>query len=108
MYFILLIVFSAISLSWFFLCYKKLSIEANNYVKTNYTEQWQEYENKARLMGVKPNSIVFHSVKKGELSVIDDGVLKSFKKKHHYIVTLLCLSPLLSSYLSEFIVYLNK
>jgi len=108
LYFILLIVFSAISLTWFFLRYKKLSIEANNYVKTNYTEQWQTYESQARLMKAKPNSMVFHSIKKGELSAVDDDVLKSFKKKHHYIVTLLCLSPLLSSYLSEFIVYLNK
>ena len=108
MFFILFLFFTSLSFFWFILSSKKLCVIANEYVKTNYTEQWQAYENKARLMGVKPNSIVFHSVKKGELSVIDDGVLKSFKKKHHYIVTLLCLSPLLSSYLSEFIVYLNK
>ena len=108
MYFILLIVFSAISLTWFFLRYKKLSIEANNYVKTNYTEQWQTYESQARLMKAKPNSMVFHSIKKGELSAIDDDVLKSFKKKHQYLVTLLCLSPWLSSLLAQFIVYLSK
>ncbi|MEL7479102.1 MAG: hypothetical protein AAGJ17_09505 [Pseudomonadota bacterium] len=108
MFFILFLIFTSLSFFWFILSYKKLGGMVNDYVKINYTEQWQEYENKARLMGVKPNSIVFHSVKKGELSAIDDGVLKSFKKKHHYIVTLLCLSPLLSSYLSEFIVYLNK
>jgi len=108
LYFILLIVFSAISLTWFFLCYKKLSIEANNYVKTNYTEQWQAYESKARLMKAKPDSMVIHSIKKGELSAIDDDVLKSFKKKHQYLVVLLCLSPWLSSLLAQFIVYLSK
>ena len=108
MYFILLIVFSAISLTWFFLRYKKISIEANNYVKTNYTEQWQEYESKARLMKAKPDSMVFHSIKKGELSAIDDDVLKSFKKKHQYLVALLCLSPWLSSLLAQFIVYISK
>ena len=108
MYFILLIVFSAISLTWFFLRYKKLSIEANNYVKTNYTEQWQTYESQARLMKAKPNSMVFHSIKKGELSSVDDDVLKSFKKKHQYLVVLLCLSPWLSSLLAQFIVYLSK
>ncbi|MGB0841627.1 MAG: hypothetical protein ACPGRR_05130 [Pseudoalteromonas shioyasakiensis] len=108
MYFILLIIFSAISLTWFFLRYKKLSIEANNYVKTNYTEQWQTYESQARLMKAKPNSMVFHSIKKGELSAIDDDVLKSFKKKYQYLVALLCLSPWLSSLLAQFIVYLSK
>ena len=108
MYFILLIVFSAISLTWFFLCYKKLSIEANNYVKTNYTELWQTYESQACLMKVKPDSMVIHSIKKGELSAIDDDVLKSFKKKHQYLVVLLCLSPWLSSLLAQFIVYLSK
>ncbi|WP_335989228.1 hypothetical protein [Pseudoalteromonas sp. CH_XMU1449-3] len=108
MYFILLIVFSAISLTWFFLRYKKLSIEANNYVKTNYTEKWQTYESQARLMKAKPNSMVFHSIKKGELSAVDDDVLKSFKKKHQYLVALLCLSPWLSSLLAQFIVYLSK
>ncbi|MBN4057359.1 hypothetical protein JYT73_00740 [Pseudoalteromonas haloplanktis] len=108
MYFILLIVFSAISLTWFFLRYKKLSIEANNYVKIYYTEQWQAYESKARLMKAKPDSMVIHSIKKGELSAIDDDVLKSFKKKHQYLVVLLCLSPWLSSLLAQFIVYLSK
>ncbi|AXV65957.1 MULTISPECIES: hypothetical protein [Pseudoalteromonas] len=108
MYFILLILFSAISLTWFFLRYKKLSKEANNYVKINYAEQWQTYESKARLMRATPNSIVFHSIKQGELSAINDGVLKSFKKKHQYIVTLLCISPLLSSLLAQFIAYLMK
>ena len=81
---------------------------ANDYVKINYTEQWQEYESKARLMKAKPDSMVIHSIKKGELSAIDDDVLKSFKKKHHYIVALLCLSPWLSSLLAQFIVYLSK
>ncbi len=81
---------------------------ANDYVKINYTEQWQEYESKARLMKAKPDSMFIHSIKKGELSAIDDDVLKSFKKKHHYIVTLLCLSPWLSSLLAQFIVYLSK
>jgi hypothetical protein len=108
LYFILLIIFSAISITWFFLRYKKLSIEANNYVKTNYTEQWQTYESQASLMKSKPNSMVFHSIKKGELSAIDDDVLKSFKKKHQYLVALLCLSPWLSSLLAQFIVYLSK
>ena len=108
MYFILLIIFSAISITWFFLRYKKLSIEANNYVKTNYTELWQTYESQARLMRTKPDSMVIHSIKKGELSAIDDAVLKSFKKKHQYLVALLCLSPWLSSLLAQFIVYLSK
>ena len=108
MYFILLIIFSAISITWFFLRYKKLSIEANNYVKSNYTEQWQTYESQARLMKAKPNSMVFHSIKKGELSAIDEDVLNSFKKKHQYLVALLCLSPWLSSLLAQFIVYLSK
>ena len=81
---------------------------ANDYVKINYTEQWQEYESKARLMKAKPNSIVFYSIKKGNLSTIDDDVLKSFKKKHQYLVVLLCLSPWLSSLLAQFIVYLSK
>ena len=108
MYFILLIIFSAISLTWFFLRYKKLSIEANNYVKTNYTEQWQEYESKARLMRAKPDSMVIHSIKKGELSATDDSVLKSFNKKHQYLVVLLCLSPWLSSLLAQFFVFSLK
>ncbi|TGV19813.1 hypothetical protein E5N72_06915 [Pseudoalteromonas sp. MEBiC 03607] len=81
---------------------------ANDYVKNNYAEQWQEYESKAQLMKAKPNSMVFHSIKKGELSAVDDDVLKSFKKKHQYLVALLCLSPWLSSLLAQFIVYLSK
>ena len=108
MYFILLIVFSAFSLTWFFLRYKKLTIEANNYVKTNYTEQWQTYKSQARLMKAKPNSMVFHSIKKGELSAVDDNALKSFKKKHQYLVALLCLSPWLPSLLAQFFVYLSN
>ncbi|RJF34679.1 hypothetical protein [Pseudoalteromonas gelatinilytica] len=108
MFFILFLIFTSLSFFWFILSYKKLGVMVNDYVKINYTEQWQEYENKARLMGVKPNSIVFHSVKKGELSAIDDDVLKNFKIKYQYLVALLCLSPWLSSMLAQFIVYLSK
>lgn len=108
MFFISFFVFASLSFVWCIVCHKRLGVMANDYVKKNYAEQWQEYESKAQLMKVKPNSMVIHSIKQGELSAVDDDVLKSFKKKHHYIVTQLCLSPLLSSYLSEFIVYLSK
>lgn len=108
MYFVLLIVFSAISLAWFFHLYTKLSKVANNYVKTNYTQQWQDYNNKARLTKEKPNSIIFHSIRKGELSTLGDEVLQNYKKKHQYLTTLLCLSPLLSSALAQLIIYLLK
>ena len=108
MFFILFFIFASLSFFWFILSSKKLSGMANDYVKINYTEQWQEYESKARLMKAKPNSIVFYSIKKGNLSTIDDDVLKSFKKKHQYLVVLLCLSPWLSSLLAQFIVYLSK
>ena len=108
MFFILFFIFASLSFFWLILSSKKLSGMANDYVKINYTEQWQEYESKARLMKAKPNSIVFYSIKKGNLSAIDDDVLKSFKKKHQYLVALLCLSPWLSSLLAQFIVYLSK
>jgi hypothetical protein len=107
-YFVLLIVFSAISLAWFFHLYTKLSKVANNYVKTNYTQQWQDYNNKAKLMKEKPNSIIFHSIRKGELSTLGDEVLQNYKKKHQYLTALLCLSPLLSSVLAQLIIYLSK
>ncbi|MCF2846141.1 hypothetical protein NH514_08135 [Pseudoalteromonas sp. ACER1] len=108
MFFILFLFFTSLSFFWFILSSKKLSGMANEYVKTNYTELWQTYESQARLMRTKPDSMVIHSIKKGELSAIDDAVLKSFKKKHQYLVVLLCLSPWLSSLLAQFIVYLSK
>ena len=108
MFFISFFVFVSLSFVWCIACHKRLAVMANDYVKNNYAEQWQEYESKAQLMKVKPNSMVIHSIKKGELSAIDDGVLKSFKKKHQYLVALLCLSPWLSSLLAQFIVYLSK
>ena len=108
MFFILFLFFTSLSFFWFILSSKKLSGMANEYVKTNYTELWQTYESQARLMRTKPDSMVIHSIKKGELSAIDDAVLKSFKKKHQHLVVLLCLSPWLSSLLAQFIVYLSK
>jgi len=108
MFFILFLIFTSLSFFWFILSYKKLGGMVNDYVKINYTEQWQAYENKARLMKAKPDSMVIPSIKKGELSAIDDDVLKSFKKKYQYLVALLCLSPWLSSLLAQFIVYLSK
>ncbi|MEJ6496415.1 hypothetical protein [Pseudoalteromonas lipolytica] len=108
MFFILFLIFASLSFLWFMLSYKKLCGMANEYVKTNYTEQWQAYESKARLMKVKPDSMVIHSIKKGGLSAEDDDVLKSFMKKHQYLVVLLCLSPWLSSLLAQFIVYMSK